>query len=70
MEQAGFQGHSLGVTAATRLFYAQLMSRTGHSSTDGVRAYKRTSTNLKQWNVLNSGKIEDVCKLGIGFSRA
>ncbi len=73
MEQAGFKGHytnhSLRVTAATRLFDAQIdeqliMSRTGHSSTDGVRAYKRVSTNLKQAtsNVLNSGKIEDDCK--------
>ncbi len=38
--------------------------RLGHSSTDGVRAYKRTSTNLKQ-ATLNSGKqekIETDCK--------
>ncbi len=43
------------------------MRQTGHSSTDGVRAYKRTSTNLKQAtsNVLNSRKqekTEDNCK--------
>ena len=57
MKQAGFEGHytnhSLRVTSATRLFDAEvdkqlIMTRTGHSSTDGVRAYKRTSNKLKQ----------------------
>ena len=57
MNQAGFEGHytnhSLRVSLATRLFDAQvdeqlIMSRTGHSSTDGVRAYKRASSKLKQ----------------------
>ena len=56
MAQAGFEGyytnHSLRVSSATRLFNAEvdeqlIMSRTGHSSTSGVRAYKRTSEKLK-----------------------
>ena len=39
--------HSLRVTAATRLFHngideQLIMERTGHRSSDGVRAYKRT----------------------------
>ena len=35
-----------------------IMARTGHSSTDGVRAYKRESRSLKQFtsNVLNGQK--------------
>ena len=49
MKQAGFEGHytnhSLRVSLATRLFDAQvdeqlIMSRTEHSSTDGVQANK------------------------------
>ena len=67
MKEAGFEGHytnhSLRVTSATRLFDAEvdeqlIMTRTGHSSTDGVRAYKRTSDKLRQLtsDVLNSGK--------------
>ena len=51
------------MTSATRLFDAEvdeqlIMTRTGHSSTDGVRAYKRTSDKLRQLtsDVLNSGK--------------
>ena len=49
-EKAGIEGyksnHSLRVTAATRLFQSGvdeqlIMERTGHRSTDGVRAYKR-----------------------------
>ena len=67
MREAGFEGHytnhSLRVTSATRLFDAEvdeqlIMTRTGHSSTDGVRAYKRTSDKLRQLtsDVLNSGK--------------
>ena len=56
MAQAGFEGyytnHSLRVSSATRLFDAEvdeqlIMSRTGHSSTSGVHAYKRTSEKLK-----------------------
>ena len=56
MAQAGFEGyytnHSLQVSSATRLFDAEvdeqlIMSRTGHSSTSGVRAYKRISEKLK-----------------------
>ena len=59
IEQASFEGHytnhSLRVSLATRLFDAQvdeqlIMSRTGHSSTDSVRAYKRASSKLKQIN--------------------
>ena len=36
------------------------MTRTGHSSTDGVQAYKRASNKLKRLtsNVLNSNKPE------------
>ena len=67
MKEAGFEGHytnhSLRVSLATRLFDAEvdeqlIMSRTGHSSTDGVRAYKRASTKLKQLtsDVLNNPK--------------
>ena len=51
---AGIQGrkinHSLRCTAATRLFHQGIdeqliMDITGHQSTDGVRAYKRISTD-------------------------
>ena len=46
-----FSNHSLRSTVTTRLFNARvdeqlIMSRTGHSSTAGVRAYKRTSEQL------------------------
>lgn len=50
-EKAGIEGyktnHSLRVTTATRLFQSGadeqlIMERTGHRSTDGVRAYKRS----------------------------
>ena len=65
MADAGFEGHftkhSLRVSLATRLYDAEvdeqlIMSRTGHSSTDGVRAYKRTSEKLKKMTsaVLNN----------------
>ena len=56
MTDAGFKGyysnHSLRVSLATRLYEAKvdeqlIMSRTGHSSTDGVCAYKHTSEKLK-----------------------
>ena len=68
MKKAGFEGHytnhSLRVSLATRLFDAQvdeqlIMSRTGHSSTDGVRAYKRASNKLKQLtsDVLNRSAL-------------
>lgn len=64
MKSANFPGyytnHSLRVSAATRLFYSgvdeqAIMSVTGHSSTDGVRAYKRMSEKLKEFtsDVLN-----------------
>ena len=53
--------------ASTRLFNAQadeqlIMSRTGHSSTDGVRAYKRASNKLKKVtsDVLNWSKDETI----------
>ena len=55
MKQAGFEGHytnhSLRVTSATCLFDAEvdeqlIMTRRGHSSTDDVHAYKRTSDKL------------------------
>ena len=65
MKDAGFPGHftnhSLRVSCVTRLYDAQvdeqlIMSRTSHSSTDGVRAYKRSSEKLKELtsNILNS----------------
>jgi hypothetical protein len=50
---AGIQGfktnHSLRATAATRLYSSGIdeqlvMERTGHRSTEGIRSYKRTST--------------------------
>ena len=50
----GFKtNHSLRVTAATRLFHSGvdeqlIMSRTGHRSVEGVRAYKRVSDNQKE----------------------
>ena len=56
-----FTNHSLRVTATTRMYDAQLdeatiMSRTGHRSVDGVRAYKRTTNRLQELSsaVLNN----------------
>ena len=55
MKDANIQGyytnHSLRATATIRMYDAQLdeatiMSRTGHRSVDGVRAYKQTTTVL------------------------
>ena len=55
-ESAGLQGHytnhSLRATAATRLFEAGIdeqliMQRTGHSTTAGVRSYKRVGEKLR-----------------------
>ena len=58
-----FSNHSLRSTATTRLFHASLdeqliMSRTGHSSTRGVRAYKRICDQQQQHtsSILNSKK--------------
>ena len=58
-----FTNHSLRATAATRLFEAGIdeqliMHRNGHSTTSGVRTYKRASENLKAItsSVLNSSK--------------
>ena len=67
MREVGFEGHytnhSLRVSLASRLFDAEvdkqlIMSRTGHLSTDSVRAYKRASTKLKRLtsDVLNNVK--------------
>ena len=67
MKSAGIEGyftnHSLRVTAATRTYDAQLdeatiMSKTGHRSVDGVRAYKRTSEKFRELSsaVLNTQK--------------
>ena len=64
-ETAGISGyktnHSLRVTNATRLFQSGIdeqliMARTGHRSLEGVRAYKRVSTDQKQSvsRILNS----------------
>ena len=55
-QQGGFSGHytnhSLQATAATRMFEAGvdeqlIMQRTGHSTTAGVRSYKRVGEKLK-----------------------
>ena len=55
--KAGIKGfhtnHSLRATSATRLFCAGtdeqlIMKRTGHQSVDGVRSYKRTSSQLSE----------------------
>ncbi len=57
MKSANFTGYytnySLRASAATRMFTSgvdeeAIMSVTGHSSTDGVRAYKRMSEQLKE----------------------
>ena len=57
MKAAGVSGyftnHSLRTSAATRLFEGGvdeqlIMSRTGHSSRKGVRAYKQTITKLSE----------------------
>ena len=56
MSEAGFEGHYSN--------HSLRVSRTGHSSTDGVRAYKRTSNTLKQLtsDVLNgAGGSKDKC---------
>ena len=69
-EKAGIKGyktnHSLRVTAATRLFHSGLdeqliMERTGHRSTDGVRAYKRSSEEQQEMvsRILNCEKVVD-----------
>ena len=66
-ESAGLQGHytnhSLRATAATRLFEAGvneqlIMQRTGHSTTAGVRSYKRVGEKLRSItsDVLNCAK--------------
>ena len=56
-EEAGvtghFTNHSLRATAATRMFDASIdeqliMHRTGHSSSVGVRSYKRITDSLKE----------------------
>lgn len=55
-QKAGIKGHftnhSLRATAATRLFESKvdeqlIMQRTGHSTTSGVRSYKRIGEKLK-----------------------
>ena len=57
-----FTNHSLRATVATRLFEAKvdeqlIMQRTGHSTTSGVRSYKRVGEKLKlvTSDVLNRG---------------
>ena len=56
-KSAGIEGfktnHSLRVTTATRLFQAGvdeqlIMEKTGHHSTDGIRTYKRSSTEQQE----------------------
>jgi len=74
MRNAGIPGyftnHSLCVTAATRLYEAQvdeatIMHRTGHRSTEGVRVYKRATEKLKELssNVLNQMQVNKKAKL-------
>ena len=69
MKAAGCDGyytnHSLRVSAATRLFAAGvdeqlIMSRTGHSSVNGVRTYKRKVERLQEItsDVLNTGSVD------------
>ena len=69
MHDAGYDGyytnHSLRVSAATRLFAAGvdeqlIMSRTGHSSVNGVRTYKRKVEKLQEItsDVLNTGSVD------------
>ena len=69
--EAGIQGyitnHSLRVTAATRLFHKGvdeqlIMARTGHRSTDGIRAYKRISEEQQKAlsDVLNNPEKEEL----------
>jgi len=60
--EGNYTNHSLRATSATRLFDAGvdeqlIMSRTGHSSTAGVRSYKRITERLQEMTskVLNSG---------------
>ena len=60
-----FTNHSLRATAATRMFDAGvdeqlIMNCTGHSSTSGMRSYKRITTGLKEmtFNVLNESEPE------------
>ena len=66
-KEAGIQGyktnHSLRATAATRLYASGVdeqlvMERTGHCSTEGIRSYKRTSTEQQQdiSDILNNSK--------------
>ena len=59
-----FTNHSLTATSATCMFDAGLdeqliMALTGHSSTGGVRSYKRVTEKLKEKtsNVLNAGPL-------------
>ena len=70
-EAVGLQGHytnhSLRATAATRIFEAgvdkQLIIKgTGHSTTAGVRSYKRIGEKLTS-DVLNSAKRSKLRKL-------
>ncbi len=75
MKSAGFPvyftNRSLRAIVTTRLFDAQvdevtIMEHTGHRSTDGVRAYKRTSDKLKELssNVLNQSSTKKLWKEG------
>ncbi len=54
------------VTAMTRMYDAQvdeatIMSRTGHRSGDGVRAYKKTSDKLRDLSDSNSYSLSRNC---------
>ena len=78
-EKAGIVGyktnHSLRVTTATRLFQngtdeQLIMERTGHRSTDGVRAYKRSCTQQQEAisKVLNREKAAEKPAVGLRCS--
>ena len=64
-----FTNHSLHVTAATRLYEAQvdeatIMQRTGHRSAEGVRVYKRATEKLKlSSNIFNQVQVNNKAKL-------
>ena len=76
MKEAGYEGHysnhSLRASLATWLYDAEvdeqlIMSRTGKSSTEGVGAYKRASTKLKQVtsDVLNNRQRKPLKELTV-----
>ena len=74
MKKAGYDGyftnHSLRASVTIHLFDSGvdeqlIMSCTGHSSKEGVRAYKRTTTKLKELtsDILNGVDVKDTTKI-------